>query len=174
VLAASCFLWACKAKPQQPGSLDASGVQPVEAGANVPRAAWAALADFDRVVRPEIVFPDAQQRAQYRELPITTHETKRIYTFELKPLPGMDPKRHFHVVSVAVGAATGPIDAGPSTLAGPNGAFNVYSLRTADGRFAISVSDGNLLPDSVDLPLFDLTRAARAVAERYEGLRGAR
>jgi len=172
-LAAVVCLSACGGKPPDSGPFDGGRAQPVEAGTQAQEPAPIALSDFDRVVKLEVVFPDATQHALYRELPVATQQGKRIYAFELKPQRGMNPKRHFHIVSVAVGTATGSLDAGPSTLAGPNGAFNLYAMHTADGRFEISVSDGNLLPNSVDLPLFDLTRAASALADRYERLRDA-
>jgi hypothetical protein len=127
------------------------------------------------LVKAELLFPDEKQRALYRELPAEPLQGKRAYGFELKPQPGMQPNRHFHLVTVAVAPAAGVPDAGLSTLAGPNGAFTAYTLRTADERFDITVSDGNLLPNRVDLPPFDLTRGARALADRYDSeLRGAR
>jgi hypothetical protein len=130
---------------------------------------------FDTVVTVEALFPDPAQRALYRAVPPETREEQRVYSFELRPQPGMEPERHFHLVSVAIGAAAkGRLDPSPASLEGPNGTFNELAVRTSDGRYDVSVSEGNLMPDSVALPVFDLTRAAKAIAARYAGLRAAR
>ena len=128
-------------------------------------------AAFDALVTAEALFPDPALRALYRVVAAETREEQRVYGFELEPQPGMEPTRHFHLVSIAISAAKGPLDSSPTTLAGPDGTFNELAVRTSDGRYDVSVSEGNLLPDSVDLPAFDLTRAARAIADRYAGLR---
>jgi hypothetical protein len=142
-----------------------------DVGAPAPQPSTLLAAVFDSVVTAELVFPEAQQRALYRVVPPETREHKRVYGFELKPQPGMQRERHFHIVSISVASATGSIERGPSTLAGPTGAFNEVWLRTGDARYELSVSDGNLLPESVEVPAFDLTSTARRISERYAALR---
>gem|GEM_PF-3450251 len=163
------LLAACGSDTGAPGGSD--GTPPASPDATVATAkggAAASIADtFDRLVTAETVFPDAAQRGLYRVVPAEMHEGKRVYGFELEPQTGMKPERHFHVISVTIGPAEGALEAGPSTLAGPNGAFNEVAARTSDGRYDVSVSEGNLLPASVELPAFDLTRTARSIAERY-------
>jgi hypothetical protein len=170
-LAAAALLVACGTRVSTPSGQDAAApsrdASPAARG-DAPAATLAST--FDALVTAEAVFPDAAQRALYRAVPPETQDGRRVYGYELKPQPGMDPKRHFHLVSVAISTAKGPPDAGPSTLAGPNGAFTEFTARTSDGRFDVSASEGNLLPDSVELPAFDLTRAARSIAERYAAL----
>jgi hypothetical protein len=137
-------------------------------GASVDRAAVAARI-FDDVVRPEILFPDPAERALYQALPVGDVHGIRAYGFQLKPQPGMDAKRHFHIISVAA-APTGTLPAAGGSVAGPNGAFSERTLRTSDQRYDVRVSEGMLLPDDVKLRAFDLDRAARAITSRYDTL----
>jgi hypothetical protein len=130
---------------------------------------------FDKVVRAEVVFPDAAQRALYKELPVQTVRGDRLYGFELQPQPGMQQNRHFHIVSVAVSRVGAHADAGLEGLSfGPNGGFWEKVVRTADGRYDIRMAEGMLLPDSVKVPEFDLGRAAQAISGRYRELSAGR
>ena len=123
---------------------------------------------FDKVVRAGVVFPDAAQRALYKELPVQTIRGARVYGFALQPQPGMQHDRHFHIVSVAVSRVGDRADAGPEGLSlGPNGGFWEKAIRTADGRYEIRMSEGMLLPDSVKVPEFDLGRAAQAISSQF-------
>jgi hypothetical protein len=170
-ISAAAYWPACNAKTTSATRFDVAPDQlvPVEAQLPMPRAFE--LTEFDRIVTADALFAETAQRAQYRELPVATHEDKRIYAFELKPQSGMKPDRHFHLISVAVRRASGAVDAGPSMFVGPNGAFNSYGLNTSHGLFEISVSEGNLLPNSVEVPVFDLITSAAALAMRYERVR---
>jgi hypothetical protein len=130
---------------------------------------------FDTVVRADVVFPDAAQRALYKEVPVQTIRGARVYGFELQPQPGMQPNRHFHIVSAAVSRVDERVDAGPEGVSfGPNGGFWEKAVRTADGRYEIRMSEGMLLPDSAKVPEFDLGRAAEAISSRYRGLSAGR
>ena len=126
---------------------------------------------FDKVVRPEVVFPDAAQRALYEESPVEMVHGSRVYGFALKPQPDMQKDRHFHMITVAAARHDQQADpAAQGQTFGPNGGFWDEIVRTADGRYELRLSEGMLLPDSVHLPEFDLERTARALSSRYDGL----
>lgn len=148
--------------------------KPAPAPAKVdPSAELAQL--FDKVVRPEVVFPDAAQRALYEEIPVQMVHGSRVYGFALKPQPDMQKDRHFHMITVAAarrGKQTDPAAEGQTF--GPNGGFWDKVVRTADGRYELRLSEGMLLPDSVHPPEFDLERAAQALSSRYDGLSAGR
>jgi hypothetical protein len=128
---------------------------------------------FDRVVTAESLFPDPAQRALYRVLPVESVHGRRVYGFTLVPQAGMQENRHFHIIAVAVlprGADAGSA----SAFAGPNGGFSEYVQQTTDGRYELRVSEGMLLPDTVELPPFDAPKAAQGLSNRYDSLKGAR
>jgi hypothetical protein len=130
---------------------------------------------FDQVVRAERVFPEAAQRALYEEISVQVVQGDRVYGFMLKPQPGMQENRHFHIITVAV-ARVDERAAPPSARQtfGPNGGLWDVIVRTADGRYDIRLSEGMLLPDSVHLPRFDLARTAQALSSRYSELTAGR
>jgi hypothetical protein len=122
---------------------------------------------FDKVVRAEVLFPDAAQRSLYEVLPVQTVQGDRVYAFQLEHRPGMQADRHFHIISVAV-ARVGVRDGGPAGLTyGPNGGFWQKLVRTADGRYDLRLTEGMLLPNGVKTPHFDLASAALALSTRY-------
>lgn len=128
---------------------------------------------FDRVVNPESVFADRAQRALYRMLPSVTEDGLRTYAFQLNPQPGMDPARHFNLVTVTWApagrfvrsAATSP---GLSGSGGPQGGFVDGFAQTADGAYDVRVSTGMLLPDKVEVPAFDVEQAAVNMIRLYQ------
>lgn len=136
-------------------------------------AAPADLATFDRFVSAETVFPDPAVRARYRALAPVTENRQRSYAFQLLPQPGMDEKRHFGLVTItwapggsfvkAPGAA-----AAPAGVGGPGGGFVDAFAQTADGAFDVRVTQGMLLPAGVDLPAFDIRKAAAEMVRLYQ------
>ncbi|HEX6243138.1 MAG TPA: hypothetical protein VFZ61_19630 [Polyangiales bacterium] len=165
----SLLLLACESGAGAPGNADGpkATAQHAAPAVHTPAPPTSLAATFDALVTADLLFSSSAQRALYRAVPPETLEDRRVYGFELEPQPGMEPNRHFHVVSVSIGPAKGTLDAEPVTLAGPNGAFTELAIRTADGLYDVSVSEGSLLPDAVKSSPFDLSRAARSVADRY-------
>jgi hypothetical protein len=130
---------------------------------------------FDKVVRADLLFPDAKQRALYQELPVQTIRGNRVYGFALRLQPGMQKDRHFHIVSVAAYRVGERTDAGrPGLTFGPNGAFWDKVVRTPDARYELRVSEGSLLPNGVQAAEFDLDLAAQAIVKRYGELTASR
>jgi hypothetical protein len=165
----ACLIAACETGANLPASADVAKAADHHTATAAPTLAPPAslAATFDALITAELLFSSSAQRARYRAVPPEMQEDRRVYGFELEPQPGMEPSRHFHVVSVTVGPAKGALDTEPVTLTGPSGAFTELAVRTSDGLYDVSVSEGNLLPDSIQSSPFDLPRAARSIADRY-------
>jgi hypothetical protein len=129
--------------------------------------AEADIALFDRLVTAESVFPDPQQRALYRMLPPVSEEGQRTYAFELNTQPGMEKPRHFNLITITWGRG-GQAAAALSGVGGPGGGFVDASAQTNDRAFYVRVSLGELLPNSVHVPSFDVEKAAADLAKRYD------
>lgn len=126
---------------------------------------------FDRLVTPESVFPDRAQRALYRMLPPVSEKGQRAYAFQLIPQAGMNEARHFNLVTVTW-ARGGQLvklqaSAGPSGVGGPGGGFVDAFAQTDDRAWDVRVTQGMLLPDGVDVPAFDVEKAATEMVRRY-------
>jgi len=143
---------------------------PVAPGAAAP-AALADVALFDRFVNVETVFPDPAVRARYRAQPPVTENGQRSYAFQLLPQSGMDEKRHFGLVTITWargGSFVKPGAAAPSGVGGPGGGFIDAFAQTADGAYDVRVTQGMLLPAGVELPAFDIRKAAADMVRLYQ------
>lgn len=154
------------------GGSPASGV-PAAAGASAPTATAGGFRRFDSLVTAETVFPDNVQRQLYRVLPPVTDHGRRSYAFQLLAQPGMDPVRHFQLVTVTW-ARGGQLTKAPDTCAspggagGPGGGFADACAQTADRAWDVRVTLGSLLPDSVRAPDFDVSAAAANMVRLYQ------
>lgn len=140
---------------------------------SAPAAPSADLAKFDRFVSAETVFPDPAVRARYRALVPVTENRQRSYAFQLLPQPGMDEKRHFGLVTVtwARGGSFVKVpgaSVAPAGVGGPGGGFVDAFAQTADGAFDVRVTQGMLLPAGVELPAFDIQKAAAEMVRLYQ------
>ncbi|MBK7664979.1 MAG: hypothetical protein IPJ21_15820 [Sterolibacteriaceae bacterium] len=131
------------------------------------------LARFDRLVTLESVFPDRLQRGLYRMLPPVTENGQRAYTFQLVPQARMNEARHFNLVTIVwarggtfVKPQGSPVV--PSSTGGPNGGFIDAVAQTDDHAYDVRVSLAMLLPDSVDLPAFDVEKVAADMIRLYQ------
>jgi hypothetical protein len=128
---------------------------------------------LDSLVTAEALFPDAAQRRLYRVLPPVTDQARRSYAFQLLPQPGMDPVRHFHLITVTwvpagqLSKAPGICAAGVGT-GGPGGGFVDACVQTADRAWDVRVTLGSLLPAGVQVPDFDVAAAADGLLRRYQ------
>jgi hypothetical protein len=129
--------------------------------------AAADIALFDRLVTAESVFPDPRQRALYRMLPPVSEPGQRSYAFQLNPQPGMEETRHFHLITITWARGDQPA-AALSGVGGPAGGFVDASAQTHDRAYHVRVSLGELLPDSVHIPSFDVEKAAANLAKLYD------
>jgi hypothetical protein len=129
--------------------------------------AEADIALFDRLVTAESVFPDPRQRALYRMLPPVSEDGQRAYAFQLMQQPGMEEPRHFHLITITW-ARGGQPAAALSSVGGPAGGFVDASAQTHDRAYHVRVSLGELLPDSVHIPSFDVEKAAANLAKLYD------
>jgi hypothetical protein len=156
---------------------------PTKAGAPlaIAPAPWseADLALFDRLVTAESVFPDRTQRSLYRMLPPVTENGQRSYIFQLNSQPTMDEARHFNLVTITwvrhgqLVKSPG-VAATPSGVGGPGGGFVDAFAQTDDRAYDVRVSQGMLLPDSVNVPAFDVEKAAADMVRLYEAQRTAK
>lgn len=94
------------------------------------------------------------------------------YLFELKPRPGTTDGRNFQLISVSWARAGTFVKAPGSAAAlggsaGPNGGFVDASARTPDGAYDVRVSQGMLLPDTVDVLQFDIESVTAEQVQRY-------
>lgn len=161
----------------------ASHQPPAKAGApsaSVP-APWseADSALFDRLVTAESVFPDRAQRSLYRVLPAVTENGQRSYTFQLISQPTMDEARHFNLVTITWArhgqlVKSPAMAATPSGVGGPGGGFVDGFAQTNDRTYDVRVSQGMLLPNGVNVPAFDVEKAAAHMVRLYEAQRAAR
>lgn len=129
------------------------------------------VASFDRIVNAETVFPDPAVRARYRAQPPVTENGQRSYAFQLLPQPGMDEKRHFGLVTITWargGSFVKPGAAAPSGVGGPGGGFIDAFAQTADGAYDVRVTQGMLLPAGIELPAFDIRKAAAEMVRLYQ------
>ena len=146
------------------------------ATAVTPTAAETDFALFDRLVTAESVFPDPVQRGLYRMLPPVTESGQRTYTFHLNPQPGMDKERHFNLVTITwarggqLVKTPGSVVA-PSGVGGPGGGFIDAFAQTNDRAYDVRVSQGMLLPNSVNVPAFDVEKAAANMIRLYSAQR---
>jgi hypothetical protein len=120
------------------------------------------LTFFDDIVTPEAVFPDPVARALYEvQPPITSEKGWRSYAFVLPQQQGMNPNRHFHIISV-ICAPAGTFHQGLGGTGGPGGGFVDWGAHTPDGKYDLRITIGMLLPDTVVLPEFDFSLEATA------------
>jgi hypothetical protein len=131
------------------------------------------FARFDRLVTLESVFPDRVQRSLYRMLPPVTENAQRAYTFQLVPQAGMNEARHFNLVTIvwARGGTFVKSKGSPvvlSSTGGPNGGFIDAVAQTEDHAYDVRVTQGMLLPDSVDPPVFDVEKVAADMIRLYK------
>jgi hypothetical protein len=169
VLLACCALLDC-------GGESARQELPAKAGSQSPNApspsAEADFGLFDGLVSPESVFPDRNQRGLYRMLPPVTENGQRTYTFQLSGQPGMDEARHFNLVTITW-ARRGQLvkspgsSVAPSGVGGPSGGFVDAFAQTDDGAYDVRVTQGSLLPDTVNLPAFDVAKTASEMVRLY-------
>jgi hypothetical protein len=138
-----------------------------ETPATTAALAEADIALFDRLVTAESVFPDPRQRALYRMLPPVSEQGQRTYAFQLNAQPGMVEPRHFNLITIAW-ARGGQAAATLSSVGGPAGGFVDASAQTHDRAFYVRVSLGELLPNSVHVPSFDVEKAAADLAKLYD------
>lgn len=134
---------------------------------------------FDRLVSLESVFSDRAQRGLYQMLDPVAEEGMRTYAFRLSPQPGMDPARHFNLVTVTW-APAGRFVKSPATAVttsgsgGPHGGFVDGFAQTADRAYDVRVTQGSLLPDGVEAPAVDVEKTAANMVRLYEVQRSAK
>lgn len=126
---------------------------------------------LDALVTPATIFPDPTQRALYEMHVPASDSGRRSYVFELKAQPGMVANRHFHLITITwarAGTFVGT-DGAPrvGSTGGPGGAFVNAVAQTADKAYDVRVSEAMLLPEMVQVPPFDLTKAAAMLARSY-------
>ncbi len=127
---------------------------------------------FDALVSPSAIFPDPSQRALYQAHAPSTDDGRRSYVFELKHQAGMTTNRHFHLITITWARAGTFVTSGgapriQSSTGGPNGGFVDAAAQTADKAYDVNVSEAMLLPDAVQVPDFDLAKAAAALVQSY-------
>jgi hypothetical protein len=131
-----------------------------------PPSVEAAKDIFDSIVTPEAVFPDPAVRALFELTPPETSEKGwRGYSFTLIQQPDMN-NRHFCIISV-VWAPAGTFHQGFRGTGGPGGGFVDFSTQTSDGKYDLRVSLGDLLPNTVNVPEFDLDSIAERLLLHY-------
>ena len=132
-----------------------------------PAKATEDLSFFDSIVTPEAMLPDPAERALFEMLPPETFEKGlRGYGLALIQQPGMNPNRHFCIIS-ATWAPAGTFHQGLGGLAGPGGGFVDWVVRTPDDKYDLRVTLGTLLPVEVDMPDIDLESTAKRLLLRY-------
>jgi hypothetical protein len=127
---------------------------------------------FDALVSPSAIFSDPSQRALYKAHAPSTDDGRRSYVFELTHQAGMTPNRHFHLITITWARAgtfvtSGGAPRSQSSTGGPNGGFVDAAAQTADKAYDVNVAEGMLLPDAVQVPDFDLAKAAAALVQSY-------
>jgi hypothetical protein len=133
---------------------------------------------LDSLVTPENVFADVGARQMYTHEVSSSENGQRNSAFFLKPQPDMVGDRHFHILAFGFacpGAFVGDGVPEPvvSSTAGPNGGFIGLSARTHDGAYDVRVSEGTLLPATVQPPPFSLEEALKSLLVRYDRARTA-
>jgi len=126
------------------------------------------LSFFDRIVTPEIVFPDPAERALFEMLPPETLDNGwRAYAFPFIRQPNMDNK-DFYLITV-VWAPAGTFHPGLGGTGGPRGGIVDRSTRTPDGLYDFRVSLGMLLPSVIaeNVPEIDLDSMIERLLLQY-------
>jgi hypothetical protein len=134
---------------------------------------------FDRLITQAATLTDPVRQRLSRAVAPLSQNGQRHYTFILGRQPDMDPERHFDVITVSVARAgtlvkTPKPEPATSGLGGPNGAFADATLQTPDGAYDLRISEGRLLPTSVELSQFDVAQAVIDLSRRYEKALNAR
>ena len=119
------------------------------------------------------MFPNRAQRGLYRMLPPVTENGQRTYVFQLVGQPGMDEARHFNLVTITWARGGQFVKSRDSATAlsgvgGPGGGFVDAFAQTDDGAYDVRVTQGSLLPDSVNVPAFDVAGAAAEMVRLYK------
>lgn len=126
---------------------------------------------LDALMTPVTIFPDSAQRALYEMHAPVSENGRRSYVFELKAQPGMVADRHFQLITITwarAGTFVGS-DGKPRLVStgGPGGAIVDALAQTADKAYDLQVSEAMLLPETVQVPQFDLDRAAATLVQSY-------
>jgi len=121
---------------------------------------------LDSVVVMETVFLTADRSKVERSTKVGA-DGVRVYAFALRPQPGMNPVRHFYLLTVSAVPKGAPFSHFMANTAGPGGAFVEQRTRTGDGAFELVLRLGTLLPAEVRAPELELAQAARALTDRY-------
>lgn len=162
VCMAAWLLTGCEAKspplaapaPQIAAALDAGEIQ-----------------RLDALITPATIFPDPAERVLYEMHAPVSDDDRRSYVFELKAQPGMVANRHFQLITISWAragtfvAADGAPRVGSS--GGPGGAIMDAVAQTADKAYDVQVSEAMLLPETVQVPQFDLTKTAAMLVQNY-------
>lgn len=126
---------------------------------------------LDAVMVTETVFAEAD-RSRVAQSAQVGPDGVRTYTFALRPEPGMNPARHFYLLTVLAVPRGARSSLGTANTAGPGGAFVEQRTRTGDGAFELVLRLGALLPAEVREPALALDHVARALTDRYATLAG--
>lgn len=127
---------------------------------------------LDALVGPSTIFPDLSERAFYEMHVPSSDDGRRSYVFALKHQTAMAPGRHFHVIAITWARAGTFVASGGaprirSSTGGPNGGFVDVVAQTADKAYDVNVSEAKQLPHAVQIPEFDLAKAAAALLQSY-------
>jgi hypothetical protein len=125
---------------------------------------------LDRVTTVETLVPDASQRDLYEEKQAVTENDQRSYTIALKSQPGMDPARHFQIITVTWGRPGTFSKAGAngaSGTGGPGGGFVEKTVETPDGTYEVRVALGELLPNTAKTAALDLDMLTQRLFNEY-------
>jgi hypothetical protein len=100
---------------------------------------------------------------------------QRSYTFALKPQAGMNPTRHFQIVTVTwtrMNSTAKPrgSSAAISGTGGPNGSFVERMAQTRDHRYDVRVTLGELLPNTARSAAVDVAQIADRLVDRHAEL----
>ena len=120
--------------------------------------------------------PETALRELYAETEAVTENGQRSYAFTLKSQPGMDPSRHFQIITVTWGRpgmlASGSGNSGVSGIGGPNGGFVDKVSTTSDRAYEVRVALGELLPNIVKAPRVDLDTLSQRLVNEYDAAKG--
>jgi hypothetical protein len=129
---------------------------------------------LDRVTTLETVVADAASRERYEAKDAVTENGQRSYTFALKSQPGMDPSRHFQIITVTWGrpGTFSNVGAnGASGTGGPGGGFVERTVQTSDRAYDVRVALGELLPNTAKTAAVDLDALAQRLLNEYNDAR---
>jgi hypothetical protein len=165
-LALSLQVAAC-GRGSQPRPEDArNGGAAQQHGENTPCSLERGLAE---VATADVVFSDGALRSRFEMRRETSEDGWYAHSFALKQQPGMDPNRHFLLIGVSfrAGDASGPGDAASASTGGPAGGFTHVTGWTHDHRYVVRVSEGVLLPNTVDVPSLDIEQILARILDAY-------